>query len=68
MDTAEIVAEIIVVVALFFIFNFLATWLWGVIAVGIFGLPSLGYWQMFGLRILLGLCIPSGYMAGGSDD
>lgn len=37
-----------------------ACWLWGVIMVGIFALPALTGWQMFGLMILAGLILPSG--------
>ncbi len=31
----------------------IATWLWGLIVVPTFGLPSLGFWQMYGLSWLL---------------
>lgn len=30
-----------------------SVWLWGVIAVGIFGLPALGFWQIIGLKVLI---------------
>lgn len=46
------------VIVAFFVLNFLYTWLWGIIAVSIFGLPALTYWQVFGLRILLCGLIP----------
>ena len=39
--------------------NFIALWLWGIIAVGIFGLPALTFWQMFGLVWLIRLILPS---------
>lgn len=39
--------------------NFIALWLWGIIAVGIFGLPALTFWQMFGLVWLVRLILPS---------
>ena len=39
--------------------NFIAVWLWGIIAVGIFGLPALTFWQMFGLVWLVRLILPS---------
>ena len=35
-------------------------WLWGVIMVGIFGLPVLTYWQFFGLMWLLHILLPGG--------
>ena len=51
---------IIIVITVFFIgFNFIAVWLWGAIAVAIFGLPALSFWQMLGLRVLMGLIFPS---------
>ena len=43
-----------------FIYAAIGCWLWGLIMVPIFGLPVLGYWQMFGLmwllRMLFGRC------------
>lgn len=36
-----------------FIYAALGCWLWGLIMVPVFGLPALGYWQMFGLMWLL---------------
>ena len=35
-------------------------WLWGLIAVGIFALPALTYWQFFGLYWLCGLLFRGG--------
>lgn len=37
----------------------LATWLWGLLVVPIFGLPTLTFWQMFGLMILVRIILPS---------
>lgn len=37
----------------------IATWLWGLLMVPIFGAPPLTFWQMFGLMILLRLLIPT---------
>lgn len=36
----------------------IATWLWGLIIVPIFGAPVLGYWQMYGIIILIKLLSP----------
>lgn len=33
--------------------TFFAVWLWGVIAVEIFGLPVLSFWQLIGLKVLI---------------
>ena len=59
-----VIGIILLIVVLFVIFNAIAVWLWGIIAVGIFGLPALNFWQMFGLKILLGWIIPTA--SGGS--
>lgn len=59
-----IIGIIFLFIILFVIFNAIAVWLWGIIAVGIFGLPALSFWQMFGLKILLGWIIPTS--SGGS--
>ena len=36
-----------------FIYAAIGCWLWGLIMVPVFGLPTLGYWQMFGLMWLM---------------
>lgn len=54
-----VIGAILLIVALFVIFNVVAVWLWGIIAVGIFGLPALNFWQMLGLKLLLELIIPT---------
>lgn len=36
----------------------IGVWLWGIIAVSIFGLPSLTYWQFYGLLILIRILLP----------
>ena len=57
-DIVYFVVWVILYAILFTLFNFLAVWLWEVIAVGIFGLPVLGFWQMSGLRLLIGIILP----------
>lgn len=43
----------IVIFLSLFIYAAIGCWLWGLIMVPVFGLPALGYWQMFGLMCLL---------------
>ena len=54
-------------VLLSLITNFIAVWLWGIIAVGVFGLPSLTFWQMFGLVWLVRLILPNSYIRSNND-
>ena len=53
---AVLILVFIVVLGLFFglmcIFNAIGLWLWTTIAVNIFGLPALTFWQFFGLNWL----------------
>ena len=47
---------LVVFIAIFlglFVYAAIGCWLWGLIMVPVFGLPALGYWQMFGLMWLL---------------
>ena len=60
-----IIGIILLIAVLFVIFNAIAVWLWGIIAVGIFGLPALSFWQMFGLKILFDWILPT--HLGGSN-
>ena len=48
-----------ILILLSFLTAGLATWLWGLIVVPVFGAPVLGYWQMFGLIWLLRLMLPN---------
>lgn len=52
--------ELIIVVLLLFLLVGVATWLWGIIMVGVFSLPALTYWQMWGLQFLIWILIPTG--------
>lgn len=47
-----------VVVVCSFIGAAIATWLWGLIIVPVFGAPVLGYWQMYGVIILIKFLLP----------
>lgn len=63
-----IIGAVLVIAILFVIFNAIAVWLWGIVAVGVFGLPALSFWQMLGLKLLLRWLIPmssGGYTQNG---
>lgn len=53
-----LILGLLAVVGLFFLGVWIAGLLWGAIAVAVFGLPALTYWQMAGLMILLNLLLP----------
>lgn len=40
-----------------------ACWLWGILMVGVFSLPALTGWQMFGLMILANLVLPTSHIS-----
>lgn len=67
MDREELIATLVAIFLVLFGLNFIAVWLWGILAVGIFGLPALSYWQMFGLRVLLGIILPGVKYSGGDN-
>ena len=50
---------ILMIIALFILQTIIGVWLWGAIAVGVFGLPALTFWKFVGLEILLWLLIPT---------
>lgn len=54
---------IMIYLIVFVITNFLAWWLWGIVAVGYFSLPALSFWQILGLRALLYFIAPVGISA-----
>ena len=65
----EIIVAIAVWLVLALLGGFIAWWLWGVIAVAVFGLPALTYWQIIGLIILLKILLPgSSGVRKSSDD
>lgn len=53
--TSKAIAFIIVIPILIIIEVFLGTYLWGCIAVAIFGLPALTKCQFFGLMVLIAI-------------
>ena len=52
---------IVLIIALAWLEVQIACWLWGIIMVGIFSLPMLTGWQMFGLMVLLHVIMPTSY-------
>lgn len=59
MNINSIGLIIFLVIVLFILETVLGLWLWGVIAVGVFGLPALTFWKFVGLEILLYILFPS---------
>lgn len=58
-----IIGMLLVLVAFVWLEVQIACWLWGVIMVGIFSLPALTGWQMFGLMILANLVLPTSHIS-----
>lgn len=52
---------LVLAIALIFAEVWIAMLLWNALAVGLFGLPVLTYWQIFGIKILLGIIFPSSF-------
>ncbi len=45
----------------------IAMWLWNVIMVPVFGMPVLGYWQMYGIMILARMIFGRSSSSSSSD-
>lgn len=61
-DSTDFLAFLIIigiVIVLLLVEAIVGVWLWGVIMVGIFGLPALTFWQFYGLIVLLHILLPS---------
>lgn len=62
MGCGGLILIILLILAIFFGLCCLAWWiewlLWGAIAVNVFSLPALTFWQMAGLDILISMLIP----------
>lgn len=58
----SVILTILFIVVLGFLLSLLFTcvgiWLWELIMVNVFGLPTLTFWQFFGLMILLHILFP----------
>jgi hypothetical protein len=49
----EFLCLLILAIAVWFVLNVFYLWLWDIIAIKIFALPALSFWQMIGLRLLV---------------
>ena len=71
-DTLESVLVAIIALAIALVLALLGAWigvaLWGAIAVKIFGLPALTFWQFYGLMILLHILFPGARTSVKKDD
>lgn len=54
-----IIGILILAIALIFAEVWIAMALWNWLIVSLFAGPALTYWQMFGIKILLGILIPT---------
>lgn len=54
-ESLEFVLKILILIALSLLINFPAMWLWNWLMPYLFHLPTLTYWQMFGLAVLINL-------------
>lgn len=61
MSCAGLIGLFIFVIALIFAEVWIAMLLWNALAVGLFGLPVLTYWQVWGIKILLNIILPSSF-------
>lgn len=61
LGCAAIVGLFILAIALIFAEVWVAMLLWNALAVGMFGLPVLTYWQVWGIKILLGIMLPASF-------
>ena len=43
---------VVLLIGLAFLYAAIGCWLWGAIMVPVFGLPTLTYWQMYGIIVL----------------
>ena len=58
LSILTIILLILAIIGIFFLSNTIAVWLWGIIAVEVFHLPVLTFWQMVGLRVLIWMLAP----------
>lgn len=62
------ILTLLLVIGLAFFFAWIGWLLWGAIAVSVFGLPALSYWQFFGLYILCNILFKSHSSSSKSSD
>lgn len=63
-----VVALVLIAIGLLFFVNWIGWLLWGAIAVAIFSLPALSYWQFWGLSILCHILFVSSKVSSNSKD
>lgn len=66
-DWIKIIGIIIGSIMLDLILTFPAMWLWNSLMPNIFNLPTLTFWQVFGLEILTSFFTSSTHVRGGKD-
>ena len=54
-ESLEFVLKILILIALSLLINFPAMWLWNWLMPYLFHSPTLTYWQMYGLAVLIRL-------------
>ena len=62
------IALLLIAIGLIFFIVWIGWLLWGAIAVSVFGLPALSYWQFFGLYILCNILFKSHSSSSKSSD
>lgn len=58
-NSGYIFGILILAIIIWIIEIYLGVWLWKVICGAIFGLPTLSFWQFFGLKLLLEILLPT---------
>lgn len=59
---------LLLVIGSFFFLSWIGWLLWGAIAISVFGLPALSYWQFSGLYILCNILFKSNPLSSKSSD
>ena len=59
---------IFIFVIIVFLYAALGMWLWNIILVPMFGIPVIGYWQMYGIMILARLIFGRSSTSSLNDD
>lgn len=64
----EFIVLLLIVIGFLFFVNWIGWLLWGAIAVAIFSLPALTYWQFWGLSILCHMLFVGSRVSSNSKD
>ena len=62
-----VIAAILIAIALIFFEIAVAYWCWNGIVVPYFHAPELGYWTIFGLKIMISCFLPSNILPSSKD-